>query len=55
MMPASLHHLDCVGLSRPFLASGTPTAYAQVALFLPVFPDHALLIQVFARVFLLPG
>lgn len=48
-MPASLHRLDRVGLSRPFLAPGTPTAYAQVTLFLPVFPDHALPIQVFAH------
>lgn len=55
MMPASLHHLDYVGLSRTFLVSGIPTAYAQIILFQPVFPDHVLLIQVFAHMFLLLG
>lgn len=54
-MPASPHHLDYVGFSRPFLVSGIHTAYSQVILFQPMFPDHVLLIQGFAHMFLLLG
>ena len=54
-MPASLGHLDHVGLSRPFLDPAISIVYAQVIPSLLVLPDHALLFQVFAHIFILPG